>query len=407
MKAIQFNFSKSRYIFSKVAGRFLTKAYWDPRFSCLQYTDHHRKELPNDDWLRVEVKYSGICGSDLNLIFLKDSPATSPYVSFPFTIGHEIVGTVTEIGSNVKGIQKGQRVAVDPILSCEVRGIEKPCRPCQEQNYSLCERKTEGAISPGLLTGACRDTSGGWSPCIVAHKSQIFSLPDEVDDLNGVLVEPFSCAIHSVMRSQPKQGDTVLVIGGGVLGLSTIAAIRALGFPCKIASLVKYGFQGELATYYGADEVIHLSGSGYDEAFAKAIDATVLSPLFGPKVIEGGADIVFECVGRQQSINDALRFTRNGGRVVLLGLAGIMDGIDWTTVWLNELEIKGTFAYSTETYQGKRLRTFELAIQLIKEGKVDLSPMITHRFQLENYQKALRAVSSKGKKDAVKVVFEP
>ncbi|WLD93875.1 zinc-binding dehydrogenase [Alkalihalobacillus sp. AL-G] len=407
MKAIQFNYHLPRYILTKIAGRFSSKVYWDTRFSCLQFNEQHEQDLPNENWVKVKVKYSGICGSDLNLIFLNDSPATSPYVSFPFTIGHEIVGVVTEVGANVNNIGKGQRIVVDPILSCEAREIENPCHPCQEQNYSLCERKAEGSLSPGLLTGACRDTGGGWSSSFVAHKSQVFPLPDEVNDLNGVMVEPLSCALHSVMRNQPNKGDTVLVIGGGVIGICIIAAIRALDLPCKIVSLVKYEFQGKLASYYGADEIIYLTRSDYVNELVKEINGSVLSPLFGAKVIEGGADLVFECVGKKQSINDALRFTRNGGKVVLLGLAGIMNGIDWTTIWLNELDVKGSFAYSTEAYQGERVRTFAIAIQLIKEGKVDLSPMITHRFPLDDYKGALKAATSKSSRDAVKVVFEP
>ncbi|MDQ0860005.1 threonine dehydrogenase-like Zn-dependent dehydrogenase [Bacillus sp. V2I10] len=110
---------------------------------------------------------------------------------------------------------------------------------------------------------------------------------------------------------------------------------------------------------------------------------------------------------KKQSINDALRFSKNGGKVVLLGLAGIMDGIDWTTVWLNELDVKGSFAYSTEVFQGKRTRTFDIAIELMRAGKVDLSPLVTHRFPIEDYRNALGTASNKKNRTAIKVVFEP
>jgi L-iditol 2-dehydrogenase len=407
LRVLQFNYNLPRYIFTKMAGKIFPSVHWNSSFSCLQFMERSEPDLPNDNWVKVKVKYGGICGSDLNLLFLNDSPATSPFVSFPFTIGHEIVGEIMEAGLQANEFNKGDRVVIDPILSCESRGIEKPCPQCLKGNFSLCVNKADGNLSPGLLIGACRDTGGGWSSYIVAHKSQIFRLPNEVNDLNGVMVEPFSCALHCVLRNPPSKDDTVLVIGSGVIGLCVIAAIRALEIPCKIVALVKHKTQAELASKYGADKIILLQKSGYVDELAKSLNAQVLKPLFGPEVIQGGADIVYECVGKTRSINDALRFTKNGGRVVLLGLAGIMNGIDWTTVWLNELEVKGSFAYSTEVYKGETARTFHIAIELMRLGKVDLSPLVTHQFPIEDYQNALNTASNKKYRGAIKVVFEP
>ncbi|MBM7584633.1 threonine dehydrogenase-like Zn-dependent dehydrogenase [Bacillus pakistanensis] len=407
MKALQFDYKIPNYIFSKIFGSFNPSAYWNSRLSCLRFQEQSEPELPNENWVKVKVKYGGICGSDLNLLFLNDSPATSPFVSFPFTIGHEIVGEIVEVGSQVTELNRGDRVVIDPILSCESRDIEHPCPACLKGNFSLCIYKTEGDLSPGLLIGACRDTGGGWSSYIVAHKSQAFKLPTAVNDLNGVMIEPFSCALHSVLRNPPSKNDTVLVIGGGVIGICVIAAIRALEIPCRIVALVKHQFQAELAVNYGANNIIQLRKQTYVDDLTKSLNGKVLKPLFGPEVIQGGADIVFECVGKKQSINDALRFSKNGGKVVLLGLAGIIDGIDWTTVWLNELDVKGSFAYSTEVFQGKRTRTFDIAIELMLAGKVDLSPLVTHRFPIEDYRNALGTASNKKNRAAIKVVFEP
>ncbi|WP_242281023.1 alcohol dehydrogenase catalytic domain-containing protein [Bacillus cereus group sp. BfR-BA-01347] len=407
MKALQFDYQLPRYIFSKLTGKLIPSVYWNSRLSCLKFHEGTEPNLPDDHWVKVKVKYGGICGSDLNLLFLNDSPATSPFVSFPFTIGHEIVGEIAEVGSQADYLNIGDRVVIDPILSCAARGITNSCSACRKGDFSLCVHKTEGSLSPGLLIGACRDTGGGWSSCLVAHKSQVFKLPIEVDDLNGVMVEPFSCALHSVFRNPPSKYDTVLVIGGGVIGLCVIAAIRALDIDCNIVALVKHDFQAQLALQYGANDIIMLQKTTYIHDLTKSLNATILNPLFGPEVIQGGADIVFECVGKKQSINDALRFSKNGGKVVMLGLAGIMDGIDWTTVWLNELDVKGSFAYSTEMFQGKGTRTFDVAIELMRGGKVDLSSLVTHRFSLEDYRNALDTASNKKNRAAIKVVFEP
>jgi threonine dehydrogenase-like Zn-dependent dehydrogenase len=407
LKALQFDYQLPRYIFSKLTGKFFPSVYWNSRLSCLKFYNQPEPDLPNDDWVKVKVKYGGICGSDLNLLFLNDSPATSPFVSFPFTIGHEIVGEIAETGSRVHDFKAGDRVVIDPILSCAARGITGVCPACRKGDGHLCIHKTEGSISPGLLIGACRDTGGGWSSCLVAHKSQVLKLPNEVDDLNGVMVEPFSCALHAVLRNPPSIDDTVLVIGGGVIGLCVIAAIRALDFGCKIVALVKHDFQARLASQYGANDIIMLRESTYIHDLAKSLNAKVLNSLFGPEVIQGGADQIFECVGRKQSINDAFRFSKTGGKVVLLGLAGIIDGVDWTMVWLNELDVKGSFAYSTEEYRGRRVKTFDIAIELMRDKKVDLSPFITHRYPLEEYRNALNTASNKRNGSAVKVVFEP
>ncbi|MBU8906932.1 zinc-dependent alcohol dehydrogenase [Desertibacillus haloalkaliphilus] len=406
MKSLQFDYSVPRYVITKALGRYKPSLYWDSRLSCLRLRDVPEPVLPTQDWVKIDVKYGGICGSDLNLISLNDSPATSPYASFPFTIGHEIVGKVADIGRNISGIEIGSRVAIDPVLSCQARGFTNPCPACQRGDFSLCNQKTDGDISPGLLIGACRDTGGSWGPSLVAHKSQIIPLPDEVDDSNGVLAEPFSCALHAVLRNPPKDDDTVLVIGAGVIGIGVIAAIRALGIQARILSLVKHPFQAKLAQHYGADQTIFLTRSkDYIHETAEHLKARVFKPIYGYPVVEGGASLVFECVGRKQSMNDALRLTQSGGKVVLLGLASIMDGIDWTSVWLNELEVKGSFAYSTGHYQGRTMRTLDIAVELMRSGHVDLSPLITHRFPIEQYKEALQTATKKSNQ-AIKVVFE-
>ncbi|MDT8859646.1 alcohol dehydrogenase catalytic domain-containing protein [Alkalihalobacillus sp. MEB130] len=403
MNALQFNFTIPKYVLTKTIGRWFPSIHWNPRVSCLTWGETDEPTLPNDDWAKIQVKYGGICGSDMNLLFLHDSPSTSPYVSFPFTIGHEAVGQIAEVGKNVTQFTEGQRVVVNPVLSCESRDLD-PCPACKRGDESLCEQKTKGSIESGLLIGACKDTGGSWSPYFVAHKSQIIPLPDEVDDLNGVLVEPFSCALHAVLRNPPNPGDHVLVIGAGVIGLSVVAALKALEYSCRITVLVKHGFQGEMAKCFGADEVIFLDSS-YVTNMADSLSAEVLKPLLGPEIVQGGANLVYECVGKKKSVTDALRFTQSGGTVVLLGLASIMKQVDWTTVWLNELTIKGCFAYSTNEFEGKKMNTLQIAIELMKRGKVDLSPLITHQYPLHDYKVAFNTITKRNSESALKVVF--
>lgn len=405
MKAIQFVQSIPRYVLSRAISTLYPPILWS-RLSCLKYREVPEPPLPNEDWVKVKVRYGGICGSDMGLIFLHNSPSLSAFVSFPFTVGHENVGTIAELGSEVEGFEVGERVVVDPTLSCEVRGFADLCPACRRGDTNLCQRFTEGAIAPGLLIGNCHDTGGSWSPLFAAHKSRLFRVPASVSDENGVMVEPFAVALHAVMRNFPRDDGVVLVVGAGVIGIFVVAALRALGSRARVIALAKYPFQEEMVQRYGADQVIYLArGDGHYEELAQALGSTLHKPLLGKRVMVGGADLVFDCVGSGGSIDDALRFTRSGGRMVLVGAAALPTGIDWTPLWLNEIEVKGSYIYSTELYQGKRMRTFQVALALMAEGVVDLAPLVTHKFKLEDYRRALASVPKKGRSGVIKAVF--
>jgi len=189
MKAIQFIGSVPRYLMSKIIGPFYRPIFWSP-LSNLQYREVPEPPLPNENWAKIKVRYGGICGTDMNIILPHVNPALSAFVSFPFTLGHENVGTIAQLGSQVKGFREGERVVVDPTLGCQVRGFTHVCPACQRGDTELCERFTEGEISPGLLTGTCPDTGGSWSPYLVAHASQLLKVPATVNDENAVLVDP-------------------------------------------------------------------------------------------------------------------------------------------------------------------------------------------------------------------------
>jgi len=403
VKAIQFIESVPRYLISKIIGPFYRPIFWSP-LSCPQYREVPEPPLPNESWAKIKVRYGGICGSDMNTILLHNSPAISAFVSFPFTMGHENVGTIAELGSQVKGFREGERVVLDPTLGCQVRGFNHLCPACQRGDTELCERFTEGEIAPGLLSGTCRDTGGSWSPYLVAHASQLFKVLPAVNDENGLLVEPFSVALHAVLGNYPEDEDTVLIIGAGVIGICIVAALRSLGSKARVVVLAKHPFQEEVVNRYGADQVIHLTRNYYQE-LAQALGATLRRPLLGKPVVIGGADIVYECIGNGTSLDDGLRFTRSGGRMVLVGAAGTPKGVDWTPIWLNEIDVRGSYIYGTESYRGERIRTFQLALNLMAGGKVDLTPLVTHRFRLEDYKRALAAVANKGKSKVIKAVF--
>lgn len=406
MKAIQLDPTIPRYVFGKALGTLYEPLLWSG-FSCVTQREVPEPRLPTPEWVKVKTRYAGICGSDNGLLHLKNSLSTSGLGSFPFTIGHENYGTIAEIGSAVRGFAVGDRVVAEPSLWCKPRGFTELCAACARGDLQLCERVTEGTISAGVEIGACRDTGGSWSAYFVAHESQLVHVPEEVSDVNAALLEPFTVSIHAVLANMPRDDDSVLVIGAGVIGLGIIAALRAAGCRARIIVIARHPKQQELARRFGADEIITATrGSALYSEFARTTGAKLLKPIMGKPMIIGGADVVFECVGSGEAIDHAFRLARGGGRVVIAGLAAFPKGVDWTPVWMHELQVHGTLAASEDEFEGKRHRTFELALQWMARGRADLTPMLTHTFPLHEYARAFETVNHRRRAGAIKVAFE-
>jgi L-iditol 2-dehydrogenase len=360
--------------------------------------------LPGKEWIRINTRLSGICGSDISTIKAKGSFYLSPFVSFPFVLGHEVVGTVSEVGSSVSKIQVGERVVIEPNLSCEVRGIFS-CPQCQKGNYGNCENVTLGDIAPGLQTGYCQTTGGGWSSELVAHQSQVHRVPDKLSDEEAVLIEPFSCAIHGVLKANLQGDETIIVIGCGVIGLLTIAAIRALGYKSRVLAIAKYPHQEELAQILGADYVFRYSKNIHQD-ISTFLDTKIFQPNFGKPVLASGVDCTFDCVATSNSIDDSFRLTRANGKVVLVGMPAIPQGIDWTAMWYKELQIIGAYTCSTEIYQGEKIRTFTLALRLMKQQDGLLKGLVTGHYKLQDYRQALKSAMNSKQSKSIKAVFD-
>lgn len=407
MKAIQFVESIPRYALGKALGSLYRPFYWSG-LCCLRYGDVPEPRLPGPEWARIRVVAGGVCGSDLGLVQLHTSPSTEPFASFPFTIGHEGVGQVAELGPEVAEFAVGDRVVVDPVLHCAVRGFAELCPACRRGDTNLCERFTEGELAPGLLMGSCRDTGGSWGEQVVAHRCQLYHVPGRLADDEAVLVEPLAVAVHAVLRNWPRDDAAVLVVGAGVVGCLVVATLRALGSRAQVRVVARHRFQAELAERFGADEVI-LSGRGssHYEQIARAFGARLLHPVLGKPVLVGGADQVFDCVGSSVSVDDSLRFVRSGGKLVVVGLTGVLGGTDWTPLWRDEVEVRGSSMYGTETFRGQRTSTFGVALALLSEGQIDVSGLVTHRFRLADYRRALETITDKRRSGVVKAVFLP
>ncbi len=407
MRALIFNPTIPRFAATKVLGALSPRALWG-RFSPLQYQEVPDPPLPGDEWVRVAVRLGGICGSDLHTIHLDTSAALSALTSFPFVLGHENVGTLVEIGRAVQGLAVGQRVTVEPVLPCVARGMVALCPNCAAGNYNLCLHYTEGHLSPGLMIGACRDTGGSWSRSFVAHRSQVFSVPGDISDQGALMAEPMASVLHPLLRHPPADDATVLVIGGGVIGQCAVAALRALGSHARVLMLAKYPFQAAMAKRFGADVQVPLgTGDAHFAAIADLTSGKLRRPILGKRVLIGGADLTIDCVGSSRSVDDALRLSRPGGTVLLVGLASFLRGVDWTPIWLKELRVIGSAFYGTEQWRGRPWRTMEIVLDWMAHKLVDLTPLVTHQFPLDAYPQAFTTAMGKGKTSAFKVAFLP
>ncbi len=403
MKAIQFNATIPRYILGRLLGKLAPALLWSG-LSCTSYQDLPDPTPPAEGWQIVRTRYGGICGTDLSAIHLHTSPYFSTLASFPYIFGHENTGRA----------QDGERVVIEPHLWCKPRGFSDLCPACARGETNRCQRATEGQLAPGLLIGATRGTGGSWSPAFSAHESQIYRLPDSISDEEALMVEPFAVGLHAVLNANgasgaiPRDDQSVLIVGAGSIGLCTLAALRAVGSKAAVVSLARHPFQADAARRLGAEHVI-LSGRGQDAyaAFASLTNARLLKPLIGKRVVLGGADLTFECVGSDSSLDDALRLTRSGGRVILVGVPGIAQGVDWSAIFAQELTVQASNTYNhAELLHGQRAGTFDLAIELTASSAVDLSWMVTHRYPLEQYGQAFKDASRRNQTGLIKAVFD-
>ncbi len=406
MIGIEFRKSIPRYLALRALGPRWSGAYTS-FISPVRLRELSPPDLPSPRWVRVRPTLSGICGSDLATLCAKGTAYLSPLTSTPFVLGHEVVGIVTGAGEAARGVSIGDRVVLQPALGCAVRGIAPTCDACAAGQIALCTNVTRGDISAGIQTGYCRDTGGAWSEGLLAHDSQLYPAPDALDDRLAVLIEPFACALHGVLRAGVDEARSILVVGCGSIGLLTIAAIRAIGSHARIVAVVKHPHQRLLAETLGADQIVTHDRDvkrRYD-AIASAIGAETFRPEIGKPTVIGGADVTFDCVASSSSIDDCCRFTRAGGRMALVGMPSIPRGIDWTAIWYKELAVQAAYAYGRERIDGREVATFELAIELLSKHGAGLARLVGEPFGLRDYRTAIRSALNTGQSGIVKTVF--
>jgi threonine dehydrogenase-like Zn-dependent dehydrogenase len=414
----------------------------------LRLLDHEAPALPGDGWVHIDPLLSGICGSDLATLDGRSSRYFEDIVSFPFVPGHEVVGLLTDDGVAADGraLPAGTRVVLQPVLGCAARGIEPPCAACAAGHVGNCERVAFGHIRPGLQTGYCADTGGGWSTSgLVAHESQLFPVPEGLSDADAVTVEPVACAVHAVLGAGIRDDDVVAVLGAGTLGLTVVAALTHLASTgrCPTPRVVlvgaKYAHQQRLARAFGATEALPpvqlpraVRRSSHSLSFGGAPGETV--------TLSGGADVVLDCVGSAESIAQSLAMVRPRGSVALVGMPGKVT-IDLAPLWHREVRLAGAYAYGTESDPAagsgragraggstgpvraagpapavkvggrkstaappKEVSTFELSFEVVAAQKT--GSLVSATYPLARFEEAVAHAGAAGRRGAVKIAFD-
>jgi threonine dehydrogenase-like Zn-dependent dehydrogenase len=315
-------------------------------------------------------------------------------------LGHELVGEVVEAGTGVTRFAVGDRVAMEarPVGSpnCHTQEIESPCRQCASGQSRLCEYKGLGLGPDGI--------GGGWGDSFIAHESELWPVPDDLDDDQASLIEPAAVALHGVLRRPPQSGEKTLIIGAGIVGLLSIQAAKHLEQDAHVTVLARYEHQAEMARKLGADIVV-MEGDTLFEYMAEISNAKHYKFFRNRGMLLGGFDVVYDCVGSAETVNSGLRWARAGGSFVLVGLTFESMRLDISPVWYQEVDLIGSHTFGTEEWKGKRVHTYDLIIEMMQKGALRHQGLITHRFPFEAYKEAIATAADKSS-GAIKVTFE-
>lgn len=409
MRTMVLELSVPRILLTQLLGRISHAAYFGPT-SPLRLMDLPDPPLPDPGWVRVRNRLCGICGSDLHQLYLDAGLDVAP-TALPSHrrtyLGHEMVGDVVEVGEDVSSLSLGDRVVRwGRADDCRARGRAELCRACARGHRVLCEHASEPRDHEPV--------GGGYGDSFVTPAATLLPVPRLLSDEQAILVEPAAVAIHAAWRRPPATGERVLVLGCGTIGFLLIQVLRTLQPACEVYAVAQFPWQAEIALAYGAREVFSAHDDGYAHVArltgAKLYVGTPY-PLLGEgragnRMLLGGLDVVYDVVGTAATLNNALRWTRARGTVVLVGVNLHRMTLDLTPVWYQEVNLLGTVGHDVVTWQGRQVSTFELAMHWMLEGRLDTRALLTHRFSLQEYRQAFSVAVEKGKYRSIKVAFE-
>jgi len=301
---------------------------------------------PKPHEVLLAMKSVGICGSDVH--YWVEGRIGDFVLNAPMVVGHESAGLVIEVGSDVKHLKAGDRVTIEPGVPC------KKCHYCKTGRYNLCLDVEFMATPP--YDGAIAN--------YITHDSHFcYKLEDHVTYEEAAMCEPLSVGIHACARANIQIGHRVLIMGAGPIGLVNLFAAKAAG-ATKVTLVDLKEDRLKVAKQLGADGVILATANIQEE-----LEKQDLGPI----------DVTIECSGAQAAIKTAIRATRSGGVVVLVGVGSKEVTVPLVDAAVREVDIRGVFRYAN---------SYPKALALITSGKIDVKPLITHRYSLNEVVKA-------------------
>lgn len=296
------------------------------------------------DEVLIRVASVGVCGSDVH--YYKEGRIGDFVVDAPLILGHEVSGTIVATGRDVPSSRIGERVAVEPQRPCRV------CRFCKSGRYNLCPKMEFYATPP---------IDGAFCEYVTIQADFAFPVPDSVSDDAAALVEPLSVGIAAAQKGGVTPGSTVLIAGGGPIGIIAAQVARA----------------------FGAVEVVVTDINPTRRALALRYGATsAVDPASEPLDVE--ADVFIDASGAVPAIVDGIAHVRAGGSAILVGSADTIP-LSVPVVAMREVNVTGTFRYTN---------TWPIGIQMVADGKVELDSLVTHVYGLEQVEEALTAENS-------------
>lgn len=314
----------------------------------------------------VKIEYCGVCGSDVH--YYREGHVGDIQAPPDFILGHEVAGTVVEVGEGVDNVAPGDRVALEPGYPCG------KCKLCRTGFYNLCKKVRFFADPP---------TPGALQEYVVHPADMCFKLPDNVSSRAGALVEPLAVGLHATAQGHVGLGDKVVILGSGCIGLVTLLSAKARG-AAEIVSVDLYEKRLEMAKKLGATHVINASKEDVEKR---------IEEIYG----EDGADVVFETAGSPHTIYQTPFFARRGGTVVLVGMSS--DAVmkyNFQQVMMKELTIKSVFRYRN---------LYPTAIAAISSGTIDVEQIVSDEYSFDDSDKAFRCAVEKAS-EVIKVVIK-
>lgn len=316
----------------------------------LRIIDMEKPHIDEKNNILVKMRAAGICGSDVGIYHGTNAAATYPRV-----IGHEMVGVVEEIGSNVKKLKVGDRIIVNQVVSCG------ECYPCRHNRGNVCDHLE--------VRGVHRD--GGYREYMAVPEEDCYILPDNLSDADAVMIEPTTIAIQSLSRAEIEDDDVIFIIGCGALGSSILRIARLTNAKIIVGDIVDDKLNDALKN--GAHYAVNLSHEDFEEKVKEYSNGR-------------GPTVTIDAACTKDSLMNAIKVTGNAGRVITMGFSISPTEVNQFLITSKELDVRGS------RLQNKK---FGEAIKLINEGKIDLSGAVSHTFNYLDAQKAFDFIDSK------------